>query len=67
MRLIRVLMVGERCTVCSRVHGYRKARPEETLNGRFRHLFDIKTCYACLAPTPAVTWAVWWELPVAAV
>jgi len=57
-------MVGERCMACKRVRSYRKARPEETLNGRFRRLFEIKTCYHCLSPGPMYTWAVWWELPV---
>ena len=75
MRLIRALMVGERCTACNRVHGYRKARPEETLSGRFRHLFEVKDCPSCFAvavsanrlpePTATQTWAVWWEMPVA--
>ena len=64
MRLIRALMVGERCGVCKRIGGYRKARPEETLNGRFRRLFEIKTCYGCLSPSQTYTWAVWMDFPV---
>jgi len=65
VRLVRALMVGERCGLCKRTYGYRKARPEETLNGRFRRLFEVKTCYVCLAPSATETWPVWWELPVA--
>ena len=64
LRLIRALMVGERCPACKRVRGYRKAKPEETLGRRFHQLFEIKTCYHCLSPGQMETWAVWWELPV---
>ena len=67
MRLIRALMVGERCGPCKRAHGYRKARPEETVNGRFHRLFEVKWCAGCETFTVTETWGVWWELPVAAV
>jgi hypothetical protein len=58
-------MVGERCMACNRVRGYRKARPEETLNGRFHRLFELKDCAACGTATATHTWAVWWEMPLA--